>query len=107
MTDSPKRGWVSDRLPVVNPDDLSYWSTSDAAMLLGSDLTAAQIRALIRLAGLQPSGKRRGIARKGGRYVRVYSAVSLIRAHEAIQEAMGLDSGTTVSAVPDQPAGRK
>lgn len=90
-TQPPRRGWTSDQLTVVDPDDLSYWSTSDASTLLGDSLTTAQIRSLIRLAGIQPAGKRRGIARKGGRYVRVYAAVDLIRAYDAIAEAMEPD----------------
>jgi hypothetical protein len=83
-----KRGWTSSELGIVNSDDFSYWSTSDAATLLGGGLTTAQVRDLIRLAGIQPTGKRQGIARKGGRYVRVYAAVDLIRAYEAILEAV-------------------
>jgi hypothetical protein len=82
------RGWTSSDLEVVESDDFSYWSTSDAATLLGGGLTTSQVRDLIRLAGIQPAGKRRGVARKGGRYVRVYAAVDLIRAYEAILDAM-------------------
>lgn len=56
-------------------------------MLLSPDLRADQVRSLIRLAGLKPAGKRRGTSKKGGRYVRVYAAIDLIRAYEAISEA--------------------
>jgi len=82
----PKRGWTSQDLQVVESDDLSYWSTSDAAFLLGGGLKPEQVRSLIRLAGITPAGKRHGLSRRGGRYVRVYAAVDLIRAYDAISD---------------------
>lgn len=82
-----KRGWTSAGLQVISQDDASYWSTRDAAILLGGGLKPEQIRSLIRLAGIQPAGKRHGPSKKGGRYVRVYAAIDLIKAYEAISEA--------------------
>jgi hypothetical protein len=80
------RGWSSEGLDVVAQDDPSLWSTANAAELLGPpQLTQAQVRQLIRLAGLEPAGKRRvTVAGKGGRHVRVYRASELIKAYEAI-----------------------
>ena len=97
---TPKRGWTSEHLEVVDPDDLSYWSTSDAAYLLGGGLRPEQVRNLIRLAGISPAGKRRGLSRRGGRYIRVYSAVDLIRVYEAVSDVMS-DSHGTVPGVTD------
>lgn len=55
-------------------------------MLLGCD--PGTIRNLIRLTGIQPAGKRRGIARRGGRYVRVYPAAELVKAYEVITDVV-------------------
>lgn len=93
-----KRGWSSAGLKVVAQDDLSYWSTSDAVMLLGPDLRADQVRSLIRLAGIEPAGKRRNPSRKSGRYVRVYTAIDLIRAYEAVITVV--DSSAAMSESP-------
>jgi hypothetical protein len=89
MTTS-KRGWSSEGLQVVSQDDPGYWSTADAANLLGPpELTQAQVRQLIRLSNLQPAGKRRVTMRgRGGRHVRVYRASELIRAHDAIAQVL-------------------
>jgi hypothetical protein len=68
-------------------DDPKLWTVSDAANLLGPpQLSAAQVRELVKLFGmkyeLQPVGKRRVTARgRGGRHARVYKADSLIRAY--------------------------
>jgi hypothetical protein len=80
------RGWTSDDLPVVG-DDPTLWTVSEAATLLGPpQLSAAQVRELVKLFALkydlQPVGKRRVTARgRGGRHARVYKADSLIRAY--------------------------
>ncbi len=84
-----RRGWTSAGLKVIQPDDYSYWAVSDAVLLLGGGLKPEQIRSLIRLAGIIPAGKRHGLSRRGGRYVRVYSALDLIRAYEAVADVMG------------------
>jgi hypothetical protein len=84
--DTPRRGWTSSDLLVVSPDDPSYWSVTDAAMLLGGGIVVEQVRNLIQLTGMKPAGKRRGSSRSGGRYVRVYPAVDLIKAYEAVAE---------------------
>lgn len=85
---APKRGWTSAGLTVIPNDDASFWSTHDAAIMLGDDLKPDQIRSLIRLARIEPAGKRRAFARRGGRYVRVYAATDLIRAYEAVSDVM-------------------
>jgi hypothetical protein len=72
-------------------------------MLLGGGLKPEQIRSLIRLAGIQPAGKRHGPSRKGGRYVRVYAAIDLIKAYEAVSDLSG-DSSMEPSSLSFQPA---
>lgn len=81
-----KRGWSSQGLRIISPDDADYWSTADAAQLLGPpQLSQDQVRQLVNLAGLEPAGKRRmtpsGVK---GRHVRVYKADDLIKAYDAI-----------------------
>lgn len=81
-----KRGWSSEGLPVIEPDDDRYWSTADAARLLGPpELTQGQVRQLVALASIPAIGKRRVTIRgRGGRHVRVYEAAKLIKAYEAV-----------------------
>ena len=83
-----KRGWSSAGLKLIDTDDPNFWSTADAARLLGPpDLTHQQVRQLVHLAGLQPAGKKRVSAQgRGGRHVRVYSATDLIKAFDAISD---------------------
>lgn len=83
---TPRRGWSSIGLRTIEADDPNYWSTKDAALLLGPPyLSATQVRQLVRLAGLKPAGKRRMTPTgKSGRHVRVYSAVELIKAYDAV-----------------------
>jgi hypothetical protein len=74
-------------LAVVATDDDRFWSVFDAARMLGSDddsggLSEEKVRNLIKLAGLQPAGKRHNGSRR--RHVRVYRAVDLIHAYEKI-----------------------
>lgn len=83
------RGWKSDDLPVVG-DDGRLWTAADAARLLGPpELSAAQVRHLVRLFNLTPVGKRRtsphGVS---GRYARVYRSTDLLRAFDAVYRAM-------------------
>ena len=80
---APRRGWSSGNLPVVNEDDPDFWSVADASSLLGPpDLDEAQVRQLVRLAGLEPVGKRNAGSRR--RHVRVYPASAFINAFEKI-----------------------
>lgn len=82
-----KRGWSSDDLELVGDDPL-LWTTDDAARLLGPpEITAAQVRELIRVSSIQPTGKRRATTR--GRHVRVYRALDLIKAHEMLYHVLG------------------
>lgn len=76
-------GWRSDDLKVIPADDARYWSVADAAGLLGPPtLTERQLRDLIGIIGLVPAGKRSAGPKR--RHVRVYPAVRLIAAYEAI-----------------------
>lgn len=85
-----KRGWSSQGLKQIDADDPNYWSTADAAKLLGPpELTHAQVRQLVHLAGLEPVGKKRvTIQGRGGRHVRVYRASELIKAFNAIADVL-------------------
>jgi len=80
---APRRGWSSGNLPVISTDDPNYWSVADASSLLGPpDLNENQVRQLVRLAGLEPVGKRYAGSRR--RHVRVYPATAFIQAFEKI-----------------------
>jgi hypothetical protein len=94
-----KRGWTSQQLEVVSSDDASYWSTADAAILLA--IPAIQIRNLIKLASIEPAGKRHGPSRRGGRYVRVYAAIDIIKAYEAVTDAVWLGDGESKNGVSE------
>lgn len=91
MTDI-KRGWSSKGLKQIDPDDPDFWSTADAAKLLGPpELNHTQVRQLVHLAGLEPAGKKRvQINGRGGRHVRVYRAADLIKAYDAIAGILNL-----------------
>lgn len=99
------RGWTSEGLPTVG-DDPSLWTIGDASRLLGPpQLSAAQVRELVKLFDLKydlrPQGKRRVTARgRGGRHARVYKADSLIRAYD---DLVGSGSERT-EAGPEGPA---
>jgi hypothetical protein len=84
------RGWSSQGLEIIEQDDPEYWSTADAARLLGPPiLSQAQVRQVVRLSNLQPAGKRRVTVRgRGGRHVRVYKSTELIKAYEAISSIL-------------------
>lgn len=78
-----RRGWTDAGLPAVG-DDGSLWTVMDASRLLGPpELTAAQVRNLIRLANISPVGIRRSNP-GSGRGARVYRADDLIRVYEAL-----------------------
>ncbi len=82
-----KKGWSSAGLRQIDTDDPNFWSTADAAKLLGPpDLTHTQVRQLVHLAGLEPAGKKR--MDRGGRHVRVYKATDLIKAYSAISDIL-------------------
>lgn len=83
-----KRGWSSEGLKVIPEEDPNYWSTADAARLLGPpDLSHTQVRQLVHLAGLEPVGKKR-LTGRGGRHVRVYRSSDLIKAFNAIADIL-------------------
>lgn len=98
--DAPIRGWSSRNLKVVPSDDDRYWSVSDAATIVESgDLVNVadpvkraerqvqaerKIGTMIRLAGLEPVGKRYNGPRR--RHVRVYRAVDLLNLVERFAE---------------------
>lgn len=76
-------GWRSDDLEVIPASDARYWSIADAARLLGPPvLTERQLRELIGICQLRPAGKRS--AGPNRRHVRVYEAIRMIQAFEAI-----------------------
>ena len=86
-----KRGWSSHGLQVVDAEEARYWSTDDAARFLGPPaLDQAQVRQLIKLTGIEPVGKRRVTlpGQRGGRHVRVYDSVELIKAYDAISSVL-------------------
>jgi hypothetical protein len=81
------RGWSSEGLPVV-AEDPHLWTLTHAAGLLGPpQLTPAQLRTRVRVAGLVPVGKRR-VTESGhsGRHARVYRATELIQLYESFSE---------------------
>jgi hypothetical protein len=81
------RGYKTTGLPVVAVDDPRFWTVADAARLLGPpDLTEAQVRQLVHLAGLEPKGKRPGGSRR--RHVRVYDAAELSTVYAALANVM-------------------
>lgn len=81
------RGWSSEGLPVVG-EDPGLWTVASAAAVLGPpQLTPAQLRARVRVAGLVPVGKRRVTeAGHSGRHARVYRATELIQLYESWSE---------------------
>jgi len=84
-----KRGWSSDGLKTVG-DDPELWTVADAARLLGPpDLEVREVRNLVKIFSIHPSGKRRVTsAGHSGRHARVYPASELIKAYHAIQQTM-------------------
>lgn len=90
MVNGTGRGWSSTGLKTLG-DSPDHWTPAEAAAILGPPhLDAAQVRQLIRLAGLEPAGKRRVTAHgRAGRHARVYPAADLIRAYEAVWGVLG------------------
>jgi len=82
------RGWSSTGLSTVG-DDENLWTVADAAALLGPPrLTQIQVRQLIKMLSIQPSGKRRVTPLgRPGRHARVYDAETLIKAYDALSRA--------------------
>jgi len=72
-------------------DSPDFWTASEAAAILGPpELTPGQVRQLIRIAGLEPAGKRRVTTYgRAGRHARVFAARDLIRAYEAVWGVLG------------------
>lgn len=58
------------------------WTVEDAADLLDPAMTAEQVRALVKAAGIQPAGHRRTGRR--GRPAEAYDAEVILRAHAAL-----------------------
>lgn len=80
---TPRRGWTSQDLPVLD-QDASLWRAQDAANLLGPPtLTPPEVRRLIILFGIRPVGRAR--TRTAGRAARLYRAADLIEAYDALQ----------------------
>ncbi len=77
------RGWTSVSLPLVG-DDEKLWTVAQAATLLGPPrLSVNEVRYLVRIARMEPVGKRRTAAHgKPGRCARVYQAAQFIQAYE-------------------------
>lgn len=89
MSNVTDRGWSSAGLPTVG-DDETLWTVADAANLLGPpQLTQVQVRQLIRMLDIKPTGKRRVTPfGRGGRHARVYPANALIQAYDALSRAL-------------------
>jgi hypothetical protein len=82
-------GWSSTGLPTVG-DRADLWTVAEAASLLGPpDLNQTQVRSLIRMASLQPAGKRRTTCYgTPGRHARVYKADELIELYDTLLKSM-------------------
>lgn len=83
-----KRGWTSAELRVVTDDD-RLWTVEEAAQLLGPPVLAPwQVRQLVTMWQIKPVGVRsRTGTEKRGRQPRVYRAIDLIRAYDALSKA--------------------
>jgi hypothetical protein len=79
------RGWLSDGLAVVAPDE-RLWTVAQASSFLNEP--QADVRWVIRRLNIAPVGAQRkeGPERRG-RQPRVYRAVDLIRAYDALAKA--------------------
>lgn len=83
--ESARHGWTAGHLKLLDEDDPRYWSTAEAARLLGPpQLTEAQVRVLVNILRLEPKGKKP--AGSGRRHVRAYDAVKLIGIYERLLE---------------------
>lgn len=83
-----KRGWSSASLTIVAEDE-RLWTVEEAAQLLGPPVLAPwQVRQLVAMWQIKPIGVRtRSGAERRGRQPRVYRALDLIRAYDAISKA--------------------
>lgn len=80
VCDCPPKGWRS--LPEQKLDG-NHWTVPVASQVLGIPLD--DLKALIRIAGVQPSGTAKMAAyRRSGRQPRVYLATDLITLSEAL-----------------------
>jgi hypothetical protein len=95
---TPRRGWSSQDLPVVAPDDNRYWSVYDMTELFGT--TDKKVRALIELGDLKHVGKRHNGAKK--RHVPVYLAAEVLSVTQETVER--LLSGSTKGQPGVSPA---
>lgn len=82
------RGWSSVGLHIVDEAD-QCWTVEEAAKLLGPpELTPWQVRQLVIMWQIKPVGLRpRDGAEKRGRQPRVYRALDLIKAYDALSKA--------------------
>lgn len=80
-----RRGWTTEGLKVVGDDD-KLWTVAEAAChLTEPTLSVEGVRKLISLFEIEPIGRRRTSPHgTSGRYARVYRAVELIDAHDAM-----------------------
>jgi hypothetical protein len=78
-------GWSSAGLPAAG-ETAELWTVAEAAALLGPpQLSAAQVRSLVRMASLQPAGKKRTTGQgTPGRHARVYRAAELIELYDTL-----------------------
>lgn len=80
-----ERGWTTDGLALVEPDE-RLWTVSEAAQLLGKK--PGSVRWLIEELEIEPVGmQKQDGPEKRGRQPRVYRAVDLIRAYDALSRA--------------------
>lgn len=101
MSDA-KRGWSSSGLPVIDGHYAEYWSTAEAAYLLGPPfLSEEQVRQLVHLIGMEPAGKR-WVKGRGTRHVRVYRAAELVRAYDAIAGVLDRGAARVSGAIEPQ-----
>jgi hypothetical protein len=71
-------------LPLLG-DDKRFWTAEEAAALLGPpNLSPAQVRRLVAMAGLEAIGRRRVKYSGAGREARCYKAIDLIRLYDAL-----------------------
>lgn len=80
-----KRGWSSAELTLVQQDE-KYWTVAEAATYLGR--RQDDVRFIIRSLNITPIGMQKQTGpEKRGRQPRVYRALDLIRAYDALSKA--------------------
>lgn len=82
------KGWTATELRVIAQDE-RLWTVDEAAQLLGPPvLEPGQVRHLVTMWQIKPVGVRsRTGVEKRGRQPRVYRAIDLIRAYDALSKA--------------------